>query len=853
MSFFHSSLGLNNLCHFCFSLLFTLAFLCGETKDVFASEIEPTQDPPQHRNAGQEGSSRLVFRDRVVPYWFAGGAKFWYRNDLREGKREFVLVDAENGLRTFAFDHEAVAKQMGDAIDAARLPVDKLEFSDDSSSLILVGEKRWEWVASSNELKETKEDFAPKSTAESFSDLYSSRRTRNGEETLVSFENKTTDTVEIFWIGQDGVRTSYGKINAGATKEQHTFGGHQWVVVNDKGRDLFVVSATDQASIVVIDGIRPALVTPPRRRDRVGNRAEGDSNGRSPDGQWTAAIKNHNVLLKSESDQTEVDLSQDGVEGNAYGQIAWSPDSRSLVAFRVEPGEKKEVFLIQSSPDSGGRANLQSRPYALPGDKFTAFELNVFDIQSRKQIKPNVDRFESEWARPRLRWSHGGARFSYEQTDRGHQRFRLIEVEATNGNVRNLIDEKSSTFIWTAHTESQNLRPVTWLEQSTGEFLYVSEKSGWRHAYLVDAEQGTIKNAITSGDWVVRGIDEIDETNRQLWFRAGGCFTGQDPYLIHYGRVNFDGSGLVWLTDGNGSHTLQFSPDKKYAIDTYSRVDLAPVTELRRVADGKLVCAIERSDIDSLVESGWSSPKVVVEKARDGVTDIWGFVCLPNGFDPDKTYPVIEDIYAGPHGSHVPKSFSPSQRYRALTDLGYIVVKVDGMGTANRSKAFHDVCWHNLKDAGFEDRILWMKGAAIKYPQMDLKRVGIYGTSAGGQNAAGAVLFHSEFYKVAVAACGCHDNRMDKASWNEQWMGYPVGSHYSESSNIDQAHRLQGKLLLIVGEMDTNVPPESTMRFADKLIKANKDFELLLIPNAGHGMGGAYGQRKMHEFFVRNL
>jgi dipeptidyl aminopeptidase/acylaminoacyl peptidase len=214
---------------------------------------------------------------------------------------------------------------------------------------------------------------------------------------------------------------------------------------------------------------------------------------------------------------------------------------------------------------------------------------------------------------------------------------------------------------------------------------------------------------------------------------------------------------------------------------------------------------------------------------------------------------VVEDIYAGPQGSFVPKSFSARSRYTSLNDLGFIVVKIDGMGTANRSKVFHDVCWHNLKDAGFPDRIRWMKTAAVKYPELDLSRVGIYGGSAGGQNAAGAVLFHGDFYKAAVAGCGCHDNRMDKASWNEQWMGYPVEAHYSECSNIDNAHRLQGELMLIVGEMDTNVPPESTMRFADALIKADKDFDLIVVPGAGHGMGGRYGQRRMHDFFVRHL
>ncbi len=837
----------------CVSLLFTTASLDYTSAHENAFGSEHAQDPPQQRDARQEGSSRLVFCDRVVPHWFASGSKFWYRNELRDGKREFVMVDAENGNRTIAFDHESVARKMGVAVDATRLPIDGLEFNDDASRIILIGAKRWEWISQTEELNETKETLTPTPGSESRADLNLSRQTHNGEETSISFENKSTDFVEMFWISQDGVRTSYGKINAGTTKEQHTFGGHQWVIVNKVGEDLLVMKATDNASIVVIDGTKSTPTTPPRGRNRVRNRNDSTANGRSPDGRWTATIKDHNVLLKSESDQLESALSTDGVEGNAYDHFEWSPDAKSLIAFRVEPGEKNEVHLVQSSPEGGGRAKLHSRPYALPGDKFTTCELNIFDIQTGKQIKPDVDRFESEWERPRLRWSQDGASFTYHQADRGHQRFRLIEVDVSNGTIRNIIDEKSSTFIWTAHTENQNLPTVTWLEQSNGDLLYVSEKSGWRHVYLIDANLGSVRNAVTSGDWVVRGIDEIDEVNRQLWFRASGCFPGQDPYLIHYGRVNFDGTGLVWLTESNGNHTLQFSPDKKFAIDSYSRVDLAPVTELRRVADGKLVCELQRSDVDGLRSTGWTHPEVFVAKARDGVTDIWGFVCLPNNFDPKRSYPVIEDIYSGPHGSHVPKSFSPSQRYRSLTDLGFIVVKIDGMGTANRSKAFHDVCWHNLKDAGFEDRILWMKGAATKHPQMDLTRVGIYGTSAGGQNAAGAVLFHPEFYKVAVAACGCHDNRMDKASWNEQWMGYPTGTHYSDSSNIDNAHLLQGKLLLIVGEMDTNVPPESTMRFADKLIKANKDFDLLVIPNASHGMGGAYGQRKMHDFFVRNF
>ena len=815
-------------------------------QDESLLELSDQLEAPQQRAVRTERGSRRIYRDRVDPHWFDNSAKFWYRNTLEGDAKEFIAVDADKGTRELAFDHEAVAIAMGGETDPRRLPVRELEFNEDGSRLFLVGEKRWEWNAQTKSLMVSNEALPTKS-ADVDNASIRSRAPQTGADTEISFENKTASTMEIFWISGDGPRTSYGKIGPGARKDQHTFGGHRWAVVNDKGEELGIYEATDRLAVFVIDGTKRATPVPSGRRNR--GRSNGADSGRSPDGKWTAFIKDHNVVVKG-TDESDIVLSQDGVEGNAYSQVSWSPDSKTVIAFRIEPGENKEVHLVQSSPENGGRAVLQSRPYALPGDKFTTYELNLFQLATRIQTKPRVDRFESEFARPSLRWNKSGSGFSYQQKDRGHQRFRLIEVDATSGDVRYIIDEKSPTFIWTAHTD--NVSQITWLE-SREQLLYVSEQSGWRHIYLVDVATGAIVNPVTKGEWVFRGIEEVDEENQQLWFRASGCFAGQDPYLMHYGRVNFDGSGLVWLTEGDGNHSIQYSPNRKFIIDSYSRVDLAPVTELRRVADGKLVCSLEKSDVNALRASGWTPPIVVSAKGRDGKTDIWGFVSLPRNFDPNRKYPVIEDIYAGPHGSHVPKSFSANQRFESLTELGFIVVRLDGMGTANRSKAFHDVCWHNIKDAGFEDRILWIKAAASQFPQMDLSKVGIYGTSAGGQNAATAVLLHSDFYKVAVAACGCHDNRMDKASWNEQWMGYPVGPHYSESSNIDNAYRLGGKLLLIVGEMDTNVPPESTMRFADKLIKADKDFDLLVVPNAGHGMGGAYGQRKMHEYFVRHL
>jgi len=387
---------------------------------------------------------------------------------------------------------------------------------------------------------------------------------------------------------------------------------------------------------------------------------------------------------------------------------------------------------------------------------------------------------------------------------------------------------------------------------STEEILYVSQQDGWKHMYLLEAGTGSVKHQITRGEWVVRAIDRVDEERRQIWFQASGQNPDQDPYLIHYYRVNFDGSGLVALTEGNGNHTVQFSPDRRYLIDTYSRVDLPPVHELRRVSDGALVCKLEEADVSALRATGWRPPEVFVAKGRDGQTDIWGIVCRPQNFDETKKYPVIEYIYAGPHDSHVPKSFFTHHSMQALAELGFIVVQIDGMGTANRSRAFHDVCWKNIADAGFPDRILWIKALARRYAHVDDSRVGIYGTSAGGQNALGGLLFHPDFYKVAVAACGCHDNRLDKVTWNEQWMGL-LGPHYEAQSNVTHAHKLQGKLLLIVGELDTNVPFESTMRVANALIRAQKDFDLLFMPGMGHSDGGRYGERRRWDFFVRHL
>jgi dipeptidyl aminopeptidase/acylaminoacyl peptidase len=308
------------------------------------------------------------------------------------------------------------------------------------------------------------------------------------------------------------------------------------------------------------------------------------------------------------------------------------------------------------------------------------------------------------------------------------------------------------------------------------------------------------------------------------------------------------------LTEGDGTHDVRFSPDGSHYVDSYSRADLAPVHELRRTADGKLVTEIVAADWGPLADAGWRPPIRFAAKGRDGETDIWGLLHLPIDHDGVERLPVVESIYAGPHGQHVPKAFRAWGGQRAIAELGFAVVQIDGMGTNWRSRAFHDVCWQNLGDAGFPDRIAWIKALAQEHPSLDLERVGVYGGSAGGQNALRGLLVHGDFYKVGVADCGCHDNRMDKIWWNEAWMGWPIGPHYAEQSNVTQAHRLSGKLLLIVGELDRNVDPASTMQVVDALIRADKDFDLLVMPGVGHGAAGTpYGRRRQRDFLVRNL
>lgn len=583
--------------------------------------------------------------------------------------------------------------------------------------------------------------------------------------------------------------------------------------------------------------------------DRAGGGGRRFGMGRdsvSPDRQWVASVRSGNVFIHAASGNNATQFTTDGTPEQPYGDLYWSPDSKYVVGYHINPVKDSDVYYVMSSVKGTTRGQMKHRPYKQPGDAFTTYEMYLFTVGQSKATKVNAPIIDFIGARD-PHWRHNDPRyFTYEKVDRGHQRYRIIEVDAQTAGTRNVLDEQTNTFIY----EQRLYRH--WLA-GTDEMLVSSEKDNWRHLYLLDLVSGQQKQ-VTRGEWVVKNIDSVDEKKREIWFSANGMNAGEDPYYIHYYRIGFDGKKLFDLTPVHANHIITFSPDKKYYLDAYSEINVPTVTELHRTADGKKIVDLERADASLYLSTGMRFPEPFHAKGRDGVTEIYGVVLRPADFDPSKRYPVIENIYAGPQDAFVPKDFT--SRYgemQSIAQMGFIVVQIDGMGTANRSKAFHDVCWKNIADAGFPDRILWIKALAVKYPYVDTSRVGLYGTSAGGQNSLGGLLFHGDFYKAAVSSCGCHDNRIDKQWWNEQWMGYPIGKHYDEQSNVTNAWKLRGDLLLFVGEADNNVPPESTYRVADALIKAGKTFDFLPLPGSDHTDGGPYGRVKRRDFFVKHL
>ena len=542
--------------------------------------------------------------------------------------------------------------------------------------------------------------------------------------------------------------------------------------------------------------------------------------------------------------------------------MVWSPDSSRIAAYRVKPGYRRLVHYVESSPEDQLQPKHATFLYTKPGDVLDLERPTLFHVASKTQMVVSDELFPNPYDLSSLVWRKDSRGVTFEYNQRGHAVYRVIEVDAATGKARAVISEEPKTFFYynqANHTRSAGKRFRDDIDDGK-EVIWMSERDGWNHFYLIDGATGAVRNQITKGEWAVRGVARVDHEQRQIYFSAGGMYPGRDPYLLHYYRINFDGTGLTPLTaGGRRSPSADSRRICKYYVDTYSRVDLAPVSELRRLEDASLVAEIERGDITELVKSGWKAPEVFVAKGRDGKTDIWGIIVRPTSFDPAKKYPGDRKHLC--RAARIACAEDRSRRSSAISRRPSSASSwCRSTAWARRTARRRSMMSHG-RTLATPDSPIASCGTKRWPPNIrrtTSSRVGIYGGSAGGQNSLGALLFHPEFYKVAVSYVGCHDNRMDKLWWNEQWMGWPIGPQYSASSNVDNAWRLQGRVLLVAAELDTNVDPSSTYQVANALIKANKTFDMLVIPGGSHGAGRSaehpeYGERKRFDFFVQHL
>ncbi|HEY6336960.1 MAG TPA: DPP IV N-terminal domain-containing protein [Candidatus Sulfotelmatobacter sp.] len=589
----------------------------------------------------------------------------------------------------------------------------------------------------------------------------------------------------------------------------------------------------------------------------------------SPNKRWAAYVHEYNLYLRDVSTGTILQLTRDGAASWDYATplpslrvmvdqgtenvkqpaaVFWSPDSSKLITYRIDSRNSGRFTSLQFVPPDQLRPRAFTYVYPLPGEVLARAEPIIFDIQSGKRLDISASIELPFQDGPGFDWFPDSKSFYYDYDERGCKAKELRVVDAATGEQKVLVREQSDSYLDPGETFFRFV-------ENTGEILWSSERDGWNHLYIYNRKTGQVENQITQGSWVVRQIVHIDEKSRRVYFLANGREKNEDPYQTHLYSVGFDGKGLQLLSPENANHTVSISPDGTFFVDNYSRPDLPGEAVLRRTKDGSEVRVLETTDAGELLKTGWKFAEPFQGRAADGVTDLYGLIWRPSNFDPAKKYPIVEFVYTGPQGFFVPKRFGATLGLQSVAELGFIVVMVDGRGTVGRSRAFHQFSYRNLGGV-FEDHVVMIKQMAEHYPYMDATRVGVFGTSAGGYGAAHAMLAFPEFYKVGVSTSGDHDARLDKAWWNEAYQGYPVQDDYAAQSNVTMAGRLQGHLLLEHGDIDDNVHPVETMRFVDALMKANKNFDMLFVPNMFHGESGEhalYLARRRWDYFVQYL
>ncbi len=746
-------------------------------------------------------TTALISGDEVSATWLLDGNRFWYRNKTAAGA-DFVLVDPATSSRSLLFDNTRLAASLSVAndtsYDPAKLPFRTFRFTDDGKN-----EKEIEFSA---------------------------------------------------------------------------------------GRRRFLCDITTYKCTV--------RDTTPSETPFV----------RSPDKKWEAFVHRYNVYVRPRGGGDSTQLTTDGVRYWSYGltdprpselqvtrpaprrpQIRWSPDSKKLVVSRNDERNVAHMPYISYTPQ---RPKMFTQPYALPGDTVVPVPgFHIVDIAAKTNIAvkltPTPNQLTVSGSARDSTWSANSDKVFVTWFTRGSRSAYLASVDANTGTFRVIARDSSRTFVEIGPPSGA---PVSWyVTKDDQEAFWWSERDGWSHLYRMDASgtvsnlaaagstngkdtsgsgaataagfrSGTVKNQVTAGAWNVGAIERVDEATKQIYFTARGKESGRLLYYAHLYRVNYDGSGLTLLTPEDGNHVIQFSPSGKYFVDTYSRIEKAPVTVLRAIPDGRIVRKLEEADVSRLAEAGWKPGKVFSVKARDGVTDLYGVIYLPASLDTSKKYPIIDHIYPGPQvGSVGAWSFKNGGEPFSLAELGFVVIQLDHLGTPLRSKAFHDNYYGNFGDNGLPDHMAAIKQLAAMYRFIDLDRVGIFGHSGGGFASTDAILRYPDFFKVAVSGAGNHDNRSYNIYWAEKYQGLlqrdtaRKADNFDASANKTMAKNLRGHLMLMHGDMDDNVHPANTIQLVDELIKANKTFDLIMAPNRNHGLNEPYFIRRRWDYFVQHL
>jgi len=607
----------------------------------------------------------------------------------------------------------------------------------------------------------------------------------------------------------------------------------------------------------------------------------------SPNGKLAAYIENYNLWVRNLSTNKKTQLTFDGKENYGYATnnagwtkskgpvLKWSPKSDKIATFRQDARGVGEMYLTTTNV---GHPKLQAWKYALPGDdKIFEIERIIIDIKSNNIVRLNMKNdFQRSTTTDHIagrggelldtQWNKDGSKLAFISSSRDHKEAHLQIADSKTGNVSSIFKENVETYY------ESGVRGENWeVLFDSDEYIWYSEKDNWGHLYLYDLKTKKLKNRITEGEWLVRELMDIDTEKRELIFTAGGKENG-NPYHVYLYKVNFDGTGLQCLTPEKGTHKINPSPDWNYFVTTYSTTSNPPVSILKN-RNGEKITELSSSNSSELERNGWQKPIEFSVKARDNKTDLFGIMYVPSFYNENDKYPVLNYIYPGPQSGSVGNySFVVARRdFQALSELGFVIVSVDAMGTPGRSKSFHDAYYGNMGDNGLPDNITTIEQLSKKYKAMDLSRVGIWGHSGGGFASTAALLRYPDFYDVAVSSSGNHDNRNYEADWGEKWHGLltPLNLNSSDGktdfdstkTNYDiQANQLlvenlKGKLLIAHGMLDDNVPPSNTMVVVDALIKANKDFDLLLFPNKRHGYGDLsnYMMRRKWDFFVKHL